>query len=127
MSNTKENKDRNRRILAVKGKKSFGLIALDLGITRNIVAGVCFRASHPFSEMVSCTGARQRTKLGTGYRNSNDKRASKNMVTKLTYEKVLEIRSGAKDWAACKKFAKKYGVTTQAVWYVALGKSWKNA
>lgn len=38
---------RNAAILALYGKKSFALIALELDIERNIVAGVVFRANHP--------------------------------------------------------------------------------
>lgn len=37
---------RNEKILALRGKLSFGLIAKQLDISRNIVAGVCFRADH---------------------------------------------------------------------------------
>jgi hypothetical protein len=33
-------------ILRWRGKKSYGLIAKELGTTRNVVAGVCFRADH---------------------------------------------------------------------------------
>jgi len=39
--------ERNQKILAMRGKKSFALIAKELGISRNVVAGVCFRADHP--------------------------------------------------------------------------------
>lgn len=34
-------------ILQWRGKKSYGLIAKELGTTRNVVAGVFFRADHP--------------------------------------------------------------------------------
>lgn len=37
-------KIRNAKILSLRGKKSFGLIARELGLSRNVVAGVCFRA-----------------------------------------------------------------------------------
>lgn len=35
------------KILRMRGKKSYGLIAEELGISRNSVAGVMFRAAHP--------------------------------------------------------------------------------
>jgi hypothetical protein len=44
-------------VLKLRGKKSMGLIARQFGVTRNVVAGIFFRAAHP--------GERQ---LGTGYR-----------------------------------------------------------
>ena len=37
-------KIRDAKILSLRGKKSFGLIARELGLSRNVVAGVCFRA-----------------------------------------------------------------------------------
>lgn len=36
-----------QKILAMRGQKSYGLIALELGITRNVVAGVIFRHKYP--------------------------------------------------------------------------------
>lgn len=42
-----DNLKRNRAILALYGKKSFGLIAKELGISRNTVAGVVFRYNYP--------------------------------------------------------------------------------
>lgn len=42
-----KNSVRNRKILALYGKKSFGMIAKQLGISRNVVAGVVFRDTYP--------------------------------------------------------------------------------
>jgi hypothetical protein len=41
------NEIRNKRILALAGQKSYGLIAEELGITRCVVAGVIFRDKYP--------------------------------------------------------------------------------
>jgi hypothetical protein len=38
---------RAAEILRWRGKKSFGLIAKEFGVTRNVVAGIFFRADHP--------------------------------------------------------------------------------
>lgn len=38
---------RNRKILALRGKTSYALIAERLGITPGTVSGVCFRADYP--------------------------------------------------------------------------------
>lgn len=35
------------KILKMRGKKSFGLIAKELGVSRNVVAGVRHRADYP--------------------------------------------------------------------------------
>lgn len=44
-------------VLALRGQKSFGLIAKDLGVSRNVVAGIVFRTVHPKTKSI-----------GTGYR-----------------------------------------------------------
>lgn len=56
---TAHNSKRNRAVLALYGKKSFGLIAKELGISRNVVAGIVFRSIHPPG---------QRSKVGGGDR-----------------------------------------------------------
>jgi len=43
------------QILALRGKKSHGVIAKELGVTRNVVAGVCFRADHPGKKKIGST------------------------------------------------------------------------
>lgn len=45
------NKALRARILRMRGKKSYGLIAEELGVTRNVVAGVLFRQRHPGMRM----------------------------------------------------------------------------
>jgi hypothetical protein len=61
-------KIRNAKILSLRGKKSFGLIARELGISRNVVAGVCFRADWPAATRVASSGRSKRNKCGMGYR-----------------------------------------------------------
>lgn len=58
---------RNKKILRLRGKKSFGLIAKDLGLTRNIVAGVCFRHDHPPELRFRSPNSHGCNKIGTGY------------------------------------------------------------
>lgn len=48
---------------------SYQLVADHFGITRNQVAGILFRARHPYSERTrspACSGGKN--KIGTGYR-----------------------------------------------------------
>lgn len=56
---------RNIKILALRGKKSFSLIAAELGLTRNIVAGVIWRARHPVRTRYA--SADRRNSTGTGH------------------------------------------------------------
>jgi hypothetical protein len=56
-----------KRILALAGKKSYGLIARQLGISRNAVGGVIWRARVPRKTRASSPNGRH-NKLGTGYR-----------------------------------------------------------
>lgn len=44
-------RDRNTEALKLRGKKSTGLIARELGVTRGVVAGIFFRQSHPGLKM----------------------------------------------------------------------------
>lgn len=60
------NEQRNAKILALRGKKSFGLIARELGISRSTVAGVCFRADWPSSECVRSPNGIGPNKAGVG-------------------------------------------------------------
>lgn len=55
-------------ILGMRGKKSFGLIAKELGVTRNVVAGVCFRHDYPCEVRVRAghKGRGGGNKIGTG-------------------------------------------------------------
>ena len=43
---------RNQRILSMRGKKSYTEIADELGISRSVVAGVCWRADWPYGERI---------------------------------------------------------------------------
>jgi hypothetical protein len=57
---------RNEKILALRGKKSFTLIAREFGITRNAVAGVMWRADWQPAERVACPSG-FKTKCGLGH------------------------------------------------------------
>lgn len=57
---------RNAQILALRGKLSTALIAERLGLTRNTVSGVCFRADYPLLMCRHHTGSPN--KIGTGHR-----------------------------------------------------------
>lgn len=65
-----QNSARNKRILALVAQRrlSYELIAYMVGCTRNVVAGVVFRAAHPHSERCSSPHGNGRNKIGTGYR-----------------------------------------------------------
>lgn len=60
------NGPRNAAILKLRGAKSFTVIAAELGLTRNVVAGVMFRARHPANTRYSSSHGR-RNKTGTGH------------------------------------------------------------
>ncbi len=64
--NHPENAERNAKILALRGQKSFGLIARELGITRQAVAGVCWRADWPHEKRISAKGDDRKNHSGTG-------------------------------------------------------------
>ena len=53
------------KIMKLHGKKSYGLIAKELGITRNVVAGVIFRNSWPIELRRAMSGGRH-NKIGGG-------------------------------------------------------------
>jgi DNA invertase Pin-like site-specific DNA recombinase len=113
-----KNQDRDAKILKMRHRKSYGLIAKELGISRNIVAGVCFRADWPAEIRVN-------NKSGTGYKSGQV--APKNLVTKLTSEKVRQIRLlRATEVTSYRKLAIKFGVSQLAVYYAALGRTWRH-
>jgi hypothetical protein len=56
------------RILALVGQKSYGLIAKEVGVTRNVVAGIIFRKRYPHAVRVATSPFIGRNKIGTGYR-----------------------------------------------------------
>lgn len=63
---------KNAEILAFvnnnDGAWSYQLIADHFGVSRNIVAGLVFRARHPFKTRVASPRAVTPNKIGTGYR-----------------------------------------------------------
>lgn len=61
------NKIRNKRILALAGMKSYGLIAQELGITRCVVAGVIFRDKYPARHRVCSPNSTSPNKIGEGH------------------------------------------------------------
>lgn len=69
----------NAKILRLRGKKSFGLIAKELGITRNVVAGVMFRDNWPIELRVSAPGERFKNRSGTGRRGGGHPHADKTL------------------------------------------------
>lgn len=75
------NSDRNRRILAMRGKKSMGLIAKELGLTRNVVAGVFFRADHPPQERIPSRAGHSPSMIGSGYRAPSGPAPARTLLT----------------------------------------------
>lgn len=59
-------KIRNAKILSLRGKKSFGLIAKELGIKRGAVSGVCFRSDWPADKRVRSPRGKSPNKAGIG-------------------------------------------------------------
>ena len=57
------------QVLARRGKKSYGRIGQELGITRNAVAGIMFRTLHAGRDLKR--EGRSGAKLGSGYRMGN--------------------------------------------------------
>lgn len=53
------------KALALRGRKSMGLIGKELGVTRNVIAGIFFRADHPREECIARTGDHRM--IGTGH------------------------------------------------------------
>lgn len=62
------NEQRNKRILALAGKKSYGLIADEMGITRCAVAGVVFRDKYPSRHRECSPNGKSPNKIGKGHR-----------------------------------------------------------
>lgn len=58
---------RNAKILSMRGMKSYGLIAKELGISRSTVAGVMFRADYPSCARVPSPNSKSGNKIGTGH------------------------------------------------------------
>lgn len=59
---------RNEKILSLKGTKSYGMIAKELGIKREVVAGVIFRDKHPVEKRVRSPNGKSPNQIGTGRR-----------------------------------------------------------
>lgn len=66
------NSKRNKNIVAyakkLGAKYSYQGIADHFKVTRNVVAGVLFRAAHPPAERVRSPNSQIPNKIGTGYR-----------------------------------------------------------
>lgn len=58
----------HEQILALRGIKSYGLIAAEFGLTRNQVAGIMFRAKWPPEKRVPSPRGLTGNKIGHGYR-----------------------------------------------------------
>jgi hypothetical protein len=68
------------KILKLREKKSYGLIGKELGVSRNVVAGVMFRARHRGKKLMSSpnsTGSGNKTGVG---RHGPGKYARKTLV-----------------------------------------------
>lgn len=74
------------KFLARRGQKSMSLIADEFGVTRNVVAGVFFRASHPKTRS-----------LGTGYRTGE----------RTPESKLIGGKIGRKRWSGLRKSLEK--------------------
>ena len=70
---------RNEQIIALRGRKSYGLIAKELGITRATVAGVIFRHDWPKEKRISYPWSERRNLSGTGYHWGRMKMAEQNL------------------------------------------------
>lgn len=57
-----------KKVLKLRGQKSFGLIAKELDVSRNVVAGICFRADYPVEVRLAVSGGFH-NKLGIGHGN----------------------------------------------------------
>ena len=55
---------RNEKILKMAGKKSYGLIAKELGISRNIVSAVIFRSKNPPDKRICSPNSHSPNKNG---------------------------------------------------------------
>ena len=60
------NAERNRKIVALAGKLSYGLIAEEVGATRAVVAGVIWRHNWPYKKRISSPNGHHGNKCGTG-------------------------------------------------------------
>ena len=56
-----------KRILSLRGKMSFAMIAARLGVSRNAVAGVCWRADWSGENLMRERSGRAGPKSGTGH------------------------------------------------------------
>jgi len=57
---------RNEKILSMRGLKSFTLIAKELGISRSVVAGVCWRHDWPYKYRVPSPNSISGNSCGLG-------------------------------------------------------------
>lgn len=74
------NEVRNKRILALAGSKSYGLIAEELGVMRCVVAGVIFRDKYPSRHRVCSPNSTSPNKIGEGH-HGNGRYASQVLPT----------------------------------------------
>lgn len=75
------NEKRNKKILKLAGKKSYGLIAEELNTTREVVAGVIFRDKHPVEKRVrSPNSDGSPNMIGTGRRGGKQIAAKKTLA-----------------------------------------------
>jgi len=70
---------RNEKIIAMRGTKSYGVIAKELGVTRATVAGVIFRHDWPKEKRISYPWSERRNLSGSGYHGSRMPMASENL------------------------------------------------
>lgn len=59
-----QHETRDALIMAMRGRKSYGLIAKELGVTRSTVAGVCFRADYPLETRYASSGRHNQIRVG---------------------------------------------------------------
>lgn len=100
---------RNTQILeAVRGGASYDETAAKLGVTRNVVAGVCYRAG-----------------IGIGTGGFCGRKGEKNPSAKLNSSDVIEIRRRYK-FGNGNQLASEFGVTLRSILNVAHGDTWKH-
>lgn len=64
---TPKNRKRNQRVARLRGKLSYTLIAEQLGLTRNVVAGIFWRSDWPYRKRTTSGEGQGRHNCGTGH------------------------------------------------------------
>ncbi len=128
------NTDLISKVLSLRGEMSFGLIAKKLGVSRNVVAGICFRVDWPHSSRVRSPNARSGNKSGTGRRPPRQyanrtlphPRGETHIQSILKNKDVKAIRAAPRKMGLIGELAEKFGVSYWTIRDIRYGRNWRH-